>query len=167
MDMFHTLVRTHARPAVLLIRVLVGWVFLSEGLQKFIYADDVGAGRFARIGIPSPEVLGPFVGAVEILCGTLVLLGLLTRLAVIPLLITMSVAFISTKVPILIGQDWGPFAVRKLSYYGVWGMLHESRTDFSMVLGSLFLLIVGAGRWSLDAMLSSSRGQTTAAKLPR
>lgn len=156
---------TSAGPAVILIRVLVGWVFLSEGIQKFLYPAAVGAGRFAKIGIPSPEVVGPFVGTVEIVCGSLILLGLLTRLAAVPLLVTMLVAITSTKVPILLGHGFGPFAAPKsLPYGGLWGMLHEARTDVSMVLGLLFLLIVGAGRWSADARLfgRSLRGRPVA-----
>jgi uncharacterized membrane protein YphA (DoxX/SURF4 family) len=146
--------RTHAPAAVILVRVLVGWVFLSEGIQKFLYGDAVGAGRFAKIGIPAPEVMAPLVGVIEIACGTLILAGLLTRLAAAPLLVTMTVAVISTKLPILCGHGIGPFAAPKpLPYGGLWGMLHEARTDLSMILGLLFLLVVGAGQWSLDAKL--------------
>jgi putative oxidoreductase len=140
-----------APAATVLIRIMVGAVFLSEGIQKFLYPADVGAGRFARIGLPQPDVLGPFVGSVEIVCGTLVLIGLLTRLAVLPLLGVMAAAFVTTKLPILLGQDLGPFQVRQLPYYGFWGFAHESRTDFSMVMGSLFLLFAGPGPYSLDA----------------
>lgn len=140
-----------APAATILIRVMVGAVFLAEGLQKFLYPAEVGAGRFARIGIPYPDLMGPFVGSVEVLCGTLVLIGLFTRLAVVPLLGIMAVAFVSTKLPILLGHDLGPFQVRQLSYYGFWGFAHESRTDFAMVMGSLFLLIVGPGPLSLDS----------------
>lgn len=153
MPLLPTLTRTSAPAATILIRVLVGWVFLSEGIQKFLYPDQVGVGRFARIGIPSPELTAPFVASVEICCGTLILLGLLTRLATVPLLISMAVAVLSTKIPILLNQPLGPFALPKVSYYGLWGMLHEARTDFSMILGSLFLLAVGAGRLSLDHLL--------------
>ncbi len=130
--------RTTAPGAAVLIRVLVGWVFVSEGVQKFLFPDALGAGRFARIGIPGPQLTAPFVGAVEIVCGLLLLLGLLTRLATIPLLIDMAVAILSTKLPMLSAQ-------------GFWPMLHEARTDFSMVLGLVFLLLVGPGPWSLDA----------------
>jgi putative oxidoreductase len=130
---------------------MVGAVFLSEGIQKFLYPAYVGAGRFERIGIPNPEVMGPFVGAIEIVCGALVLLGLYTRWAVIPLLGIMGVAFVTTKLPILLGQDLGPFRVRQLNYYGLWSFAHESRTDFSMVMGSLFLWFVGPGPLSIDA----------------
>jgi putative oxidoreductase len=141
----------HAPAATLLIRVMVGAVFLFEGIQKFLYPAAVGAGRFERIGIPYADFLGPLVGGVEIVCGALVLLGLLTRLAVLPLLGIMAVALVTTKLPILLGQDLGPFQVRELPYYGFWGFAHESRTDFSMVMGSLFLLLVGPGGLSLDA----------------
>jgi len=146
---------TRAPAAVLLIRLLVGAVFLSEGIQKFLFSGAVGAGRFAKIGIPSPEVMGPFVGVVEIVCGTLILLGLLTRLAAIPLIINMLVAILTTKIPILLGHGFWGFSLRQLPYYGFWGIAHEARTDFSMLLGSLFLLIVGAGAWSIDMRLTS------------
>jgi putative oxidoreductase len=82
------------------------------------------------------------------------LLGLLTRLAAIPLIINMLVAIISTKIPILLGQGFWGFSLRSVPYYGFWGMAHEARTDFSMLLGSLFLLIVGGGALSLDRILT-------------
>jgi uncharacterized membrane protein YphA (DoxX/SURF4 family) len=108
MALFHRLVDSDAPAAVILIRFLVGAVFLSEGIQKFLFSDAVGAGRFAKIGIPSPEVMAPFVGVFEITCGTLVLLGLLTRLGAIPLIVIMLVAISTTKVPILINEGfWG------------------------------------------------------------
>lgn len=140
-----------APTATILIRLMVGAVFLAEGVQKFIYPAHAGAGRFARIGIPQPEMLAPFVGGAEIVCGTLVLIGLFTRFAVLPLLGIMAVALITTKLPILLGQDLGPFQVRELPYYGLLGFAHESRTDFCMVMGSFFLLLVGPGPLSLDA----------------
>lgn len=139
---------------MLLIRIVVGGVFLSEGIQKFLYPAENGAGRFARIGIPSPEVMGPFVGVVEIVFGTLILIGLLTRLAAIPLIVDMIVAILSTKIPILLGHGFWGFSLRTLPYYGFWGMLHEARTDLAMLSGSIFLLIVGGGLWSIDARLS-------------
>jgi putative oxidoreductase len=138
---------TNAPASVILIRLLVGAVFLTEGIQKFLYPAELGAGRFAKIGLPSPEVLGPLVGGFEVVCGALVILGLFTRLAAIPLLTIISVAIWTTKVPLLKG--------------GFWKMAHEARTDYAMLLGSLFLLIVGAGLWSLDA-----RQRTTKAKAP-
>jgi putative oxidoreductase len=149
---------TTAPAATILVRFIVGPVFLSEGIQKFLYPDENGVGRFMKIGIPSPETLAPFVGVVEIVCGTLLILGLFTRLASIPLIINMLVAIVSTKIPILLGYEFLGFSLRKVSYYGFWGMAHETRTDWSMLLGSIFLLIVGAGSISLDAFLSKRGG---------
>lgn len=137
---FRKIIESNAPRSVILIRLIVGAVFLSEGIQKFLYPAELGAGRFVKIGIPFPQILGPFVGVTEIVCGALILLGLLTRLAAVPLIINMLVAISSTKIPILIKS-------------GFWSMAHESRTDFAMLLGSIFLLIVGAGLWSLDAKL--------------
>ena len=146
-----------APRAVFLIRLMVGGVFLAEGIQKFLYPSELGAGRFAKIGIPWPDVSGPFVGAAETLCGALVIAGLLTRLSAAVLLIDISVAILSTKVPILLGHGFGPFSLAKLPRYGFWSMVHEARTDFSMWLGCLFLILVGAGRASLDALLPRRR----------
>ncbi len=123
--------------AVVLIRILVGWVFVSEGMQKFLFPAQLGVGRFEKVGIPSAHVMAPFVGTVEIVCGSLLLIGLLTRLAAIPLLGVILVAIATTKIPMI-------------AKTGMWSMLHEARTDFSMLLGLLFLLITGAGSLSLD-----------------
>jgi len=136
---------------------MAGGVFLSEGIQKFLYAEALGSGRFARIGIPAPEIMGPFVGIVEIVCGALLLAGFLTRLAALPLLINISVAIISTKIPILLGRGYWIFSLQGLSRYGFWSMLHEARTDFSMLLGLIFLIITGAVSCSLDARLGKPR----------
>jgi len=146
-----------APTATILIRAMVGAVFLAEGIQKFLYSAEVGAGRFAKMSMPQPELLAPFVGGVEIVCGTLVLLGLFTRWAVLPLLGVMAVAFVTTKLPILLGQDIGPFQLRQLPYYGFWGFAHETRTDFSMIMGSVFLLLVGPGPLSMDERRTPQR----------
>jgi len=139
---------TSAPREVVLIRFAVGLIFVSEGTQKFLFPAALGAGRFAKTGIPHPEILGPFVGTMEILCGSLVLLGLATRLAAIPLVFTMLVALTSTKLPILLGHAVWRFAAPAKGT-GVWSMLHESRTDVAMLAGTLFLLAVGAGPWSV------------------
>jgi uncharacterized membrane protein YphA (DoxX/SURF4 family) len=154
----HTLVTSRAPAATLLIRIMVGAVFVSEGIQKFLYPGAVGAGRFAKIGIPAPEVMGPLVGVIEITCGVLVLLGLLTRAAAVPLIGVMLVAIVSTKIPILLGEGFWGFELRKLPEYGFWSMAHEARTDFAMLLGSAFLVLVGAGPTSIDHRLASRRG---------
>ena len=91
------------------------------------------------------------------LCGLLLLHGLFTRLAAIPLIATMLVAIVTTKVPILLGTGFWGFQLRELSSYGFWSMAHESRTDFSMLLGATFLLFVGGGPLALDAILARRR----------
>lgn len=137
MSLLQNLVRTRNDAAILLIRLMVGTVFLSEGIQKFLFSIERGTGRFAKIGLPNPEFLGPFVGTFEVVCGVLVLLGLFTRLAAVPLLTIMLVALASTKSEVLVND-------------GFWEMMHGSRTDWAMLLGSIFLIIKGSGRWSLD-----------------
>lgn len=135
--MLKKIIQTENHRAFILLRLMVGVVFLSEGIQKFLFADKIGAGRFSKIGLPNPGFLGPFVGCFEIVCGMLVLIGFFTRVAVIPLIIIMLVAIYTTKLEILASQ-------------GFWAMMHESRTDWAMLLGSIFLLIKGGGRWSID-----------------
>jgi len=131
---------TDASKTTLLIRLMIGTVFLSEGIQKFLFPEDLGSGRFEKIGIPFHQFFGSFVGTFEIVCGMLILVGLLTRLASIPLIIIMLVAIATTKADILAQK-------------GFWEMLHASRTDWAMLLGSIFLLIKGSGSWSLDKRL--------------
>ena len=146
---------TKASIWTVLIRLQVGlMVFFPEGIQKLIFPDILGAGRFVRIGIPFPELMGPFVGVVETVCGLLLIVGLFTRLASIPLIIIMIVALVSTKLPILVGHDvWGFHLAQDIKRTGFWSMMHEARADLTMLLGCLYLLIVGAGRWSLDALM--------------
>ena len=146
---------TSAPRSVILIRLIVGAVFLSEGIQKFLYPNDLGVGRFIKIGIPAPQIMAPFVGVIEIVCGTLIIIGLLTRLAAALLIFDILVAIISTKIPILVGHGFWRFSLSKLPTYGFWSMVHEARVDYAMLFGSIFLLIVGAGAWSIDARLSS------------
>jgi putative oxidoreductase len=117
---------------IMLIRILVGWVFLSEGIQKFLFPDTLGVGRFVKIGSPWPHAMALFVGTVEIVCGTQVLVGLLTRFVVIPLLGVIAVALYSTKIVVFTKS-------------GFWGTLREARTDVSMLLGLIFLVLVGGG----------------------
>lgn len=125
------------------IRLMTGCVFLSEGIQKFLFSDALGAGRFARIGIPAPDFFGPFVGTVEILGSVLILVGLFTRYAAIPLTVVMIVAIMTTKIPMLAEK-------------GFWVMAHESRTDWAMRIGLVVIQILGGGRWSLDGRLNST-----------
>jgi len=142
------LLASKGSAAVILIRIIVGGVFLSEGIQKFLFPVALGVGRFEKIGIPAPEVMAPFVGAVEIMGGVLLLSGFLARLAATPLIINMLVAISTTKVPILLKS-------------GFWAMAHEARVDFAMLLGCIFLLIEGAGTWSIDALLTRGADHRT------
>ena len=124
--------------ATALLRLVVGAIFVSEGIQKFLFAGELGVGRFAKIGIPVPELTAPFVGVVEIVGGALLALGLATRLVAIPLLVSMTVAITSTKL-VTFGKN------------GFWKTAHEARTDVLMIAALVFVVAVGAGPWSLDA----------------
>jgi putative oxidoreductase len=132
------------QPGNILIRLLVGLVFLSEGIQKFLAPQTNGVGRFAKIGIPDPQFFGPFTGANEIICGILLIIGLYTRIAAVPLLVVILVAIYTTKIPILIGK-------------GFWAAAHEGRADFCMLVGLIFLLIYGAGKYSIDSNFTTTK----------
>lgn len=132
------------------VRLSLAGVFIPEGLQKLTHADELGAGRFAKIGIPSPELFGPLVGWVELIAGILLLVGYASRLAAVPIIVVMIVAIISTKIPILLGREWWIFSLRDLDRYGFLSFTHETRTDWAMLMGAFFMLLSGSGRWSLD-----------------
>ena len=142
--MVRKIIQTDNAASTVIIRLMVGAVFLSEGIQKFLFANKLGAGRFAKIGLPNPDFLGPFVGSFEIVCGLLILAGLFTRLAAIPLLTIMLVAIATTKAQLLNDN-------------GFWSMLHDSRTDWAMLLGSIFLIIKGGGKWSFDQKIAKHK----------
>ena len=144
------LIYTDNSKTTILIRLMVGTVFLSEGIQKFLYPAMRGVGRFEKMGFPSADFFATFVGVFEILCGLLILIGFITRGAAMAMLINMTVAIVVTKIPIAFGESFGPFVLRNLKSYGFWSMAHEMRTDLAMWLGSLFLLIKGGGKWSVD-----------------
>jgi uncharacterized membrane protein YphA (DoxX/SURF4 family) len=125
-------------------RIIVGMIFLSEGIQKFILPELVGTGRFEKIGFAHPAFWAYFTGSFEIICGILILIGLFTRYAAIPLLIIMITAFITTKWPVLMDK-------------GFWAMAHEYRTDFAMTLLLVYLLKYGSGKYSVDSQLHKSQ----------
>ena len=132
-----SVLQTDNDTTTIIIRVIVGVIFLSEGVQKFILPLERGAGRFEKIGFYYPEFFSSLVGTFEIVCGILVIIGLLTRLAVIPLIYIMLIALSTTKYKLFMAT-------------GFWNLLHESRTDWAMLLSSIFLLIKGGGKWSID-----------------
>lgn len=123
---------------LLLVRILVGWVFLTEGIQKFLFPGALGAGRFERIGIPAAGFMAPFVGTIEVVCGALVIAGFFAVWAALPLLMVITVAIVTTKLPMLVHQ-------------GFWAAMHEGRTDFCMLLGLGAILLMGSGRLSMDS----------------
>lgn len=131
--------RDRGPPAAVLIRLAVGAVFLTEGVQKFLFPAALGVGRFTQLALPHPTLLAPFVADVEVVCGLFLLVGLLTRISALALLIDICVAIAVTKVPML-ARD------------GFWKTAHESRTDWAMLFGLLFLLFSGSGPFSLEAV---------------
>ena len=146
-DWIHWIAFSTAPPATLLVRAVVGAVFLLEGILKFLNPQELGVGRFIKIGIPFPAFFAPFDGVFEIGCGVLLIVGLMTRLGAIPMIINMIVAITSTKITLLLHE-------------GFWKAAHEARLDFSMFLGCIFLLLVGAGPISLDGFIAARCGTT-------
>jgi uncharacterized membrane protein YphA (DoxX/SURF4 family) len=120
---------------MLLIRVVVGLVFVVEGILKFIRPDELGWGRFTTIGIPYPHILAPLVGGFEIAGGLAIAVGVFAGDAALVLLVVMVTALVTTKVPILLGRTLGPFSLMKLAQYGVLSFLHEARVDLCMIFG--------------------------------
>ena len=125
--------------AILLIRLAVGLIFFTQGIIKYI-DPNMGVVRFTRIGFPHPYFTAHFVGTFEIVCGLLVLVGLWTRAAAVPLLIIITVAIVTTKIPEL-----------SRPHQGFWYMVSDARTDFAMLCSLLFLILAGGGSRSLDA----------------
>lgn len=140
---------TTGHPAILLLRLMAGGVFVSEGIMKFVFPN-LGMGRFAALGFPLPNATASFVAGLEIVGGALLIAGLVTRLVAILFVIEMVVAVLSTKVTLFLGTSPLPLPPAP-PVVGLWAVLHESRSDYAQLLTSLFLAIVGPGRWSLDA----------------
>ncbi len=143
----NSLFRFFLRPTVgpassVLIRLAVGLIFFSQGILKYI-DPNMGVARFTRIGFPHPYFTAHFVGTFEVGCGFLVLLGLRTRAAAVPLLIVITTALATTKIPELFRAN-----------QGFWFMVSDARTDFAMFCSLLFLISVGGGAWSLDELRS-------------
>jgi uncharacterized membrane protein YphA (DoxX/SURF4 family) len=146
---------TDGPESTMVLRLMAGGVFLWEGILKFVYVNQ-GLGRFTKLGIPFPHFTANFVACLEIGGGLLLLSGLLTRLIAIPFVIEMIVAILSTKISLYLGTSPLPLppAPPKI---GMWAVLHESRSDYAQLLTTIFLLINGPGKWSLDAMLGRVR----------
>jgi putative oxidoreductase len=143
---------TRASGAVVLIRLYVGLIFAGEGMLKFLRPDQLGPGRFDKVGIPASTFLAYLDGVFEIGCGVLILAGLLTRLASVPMIVDMFGALGITKVPLL----WSDAPLYPKEG-GLWDLFHEGRLEVAMLCGSVFLLIVGGGAFSLDARMNRDR----------
>lgn len=140
----NTIFRTDHSKATIIIRLMVGLIFLSEGVQKFIRPESVGIGRFEKIGFENFGFWANFTGTFEIICGFLLIIGLFTRISAFILFFIIAVALFKTKIPILVDK-------------GLWDFLHDSRTDWAMSMGSLFLLLKGSGKIGLDYLFFNSR----------
>jgi uncharacterized membrane protein YphA (DoxX/SURF4 family) len=143
---------TNGPPSTLLLRLMAGGVFLSEGILKFVYTNQ-GVGRFTKLGFPWPQLTATFVGSLEIVGGLMLIAGLLTRLTAIPFLIEMVVAILSTKISLYLGTSPLPLPPAPPKV-GFWAVMHETRSDYAQLLTVAFLLLAGPGRWSLDALLA-------------
>jgi putative oxidoreductase len=136
--------KTDSDKTTLIIRLVVSSIFITEGIQKFIYSDSLGAGRFMKIGIPYPELSAPFVGASEIMIGSLILIGLFTRIASAIGIIIMLVALSTTKLSLILN-------------HGVFHFFHEARNDLLMLFCSVFLLLKGSGARGLDHKMNGKQ----------
>jgi uncharacterized membrane protein YphA (DoxX/SURF4 family) len=122
---------------IIFIRLIVGLIFISEGIQKYLFLQIFGPGLFQEIGFSHAYFWAYFTGACEIIFGFLIVIGLLTRLASIPLLIIMITAFMTTKLPLLLHK-------------GLWTFLHENNTEYALTVLLILLIIAGGGKWSVD-----------------
>ena len=140
--------------AIVIIRLMAGTVFFWEGILKFAYANQ-GVGRFTKLGFPFPETTAHFVAIGEIVGGLLLIFGLFTRVVAFYFIVQMIVAVLSTKISLYFGTSPLPMPPAPPKT-GIWAVLHEIRSDYAQILCCLFLLIEGAGRRSLDFMMSAS-----------
>jgi len=147
-----------APRSTVLIRSMAGAVFLWEGVLKFVYTNQ-GVGRFTKLGFPLPELTAHFVAGLEIVGGILLIAGLLTRVTAIPFVVEMVVAILSTKITLYLGTS--PLALPPVPpQIGIWAVLHEVRSEYAQLMSVLFLLAVGPGPWSVDALVARARAHT-------
>ncbi|MDZ7757997.1 DoxX family protein [Rhodohalobacter sp.] len=135
--MKNSILSTEPQKTTLLIRFMVGFYFLAGGVIKLSYPELQDTGFFQNLGFISAGAIVSVISLIEIICGLMIIAGLFTRIAVIPLLLTISFTVLIGKFPILFEE-------------GFWMMAHISRIDFAMFFGCVFLFITGSGFWSLD-----------------
>ncbi len=140
MKLLHRLLQTDRDKTTILIRGIVGYVLVTEGIQKFLYSDALGVGRFLKMGIPNAEFMAPFVGSCEMLFGSFIMIGFPIRMATIPQIIIMLTALVTTKLPVL-------------SEKGVLTFSHEARADLLMLFGLVLLLVKGSEAFSVDSRI--------------
>ena len=141
------ILNTGSDSKIIFVRVIVGLIFISEGIQKYVVITMLGPEFFSGIGFRNPVFWAYFTGAFEMSCGLLILVGFLTRVASVPLLIIMMVAFVTTKLSLLTTHGFLTFA-------------HEYRIDFSLTILLVLLMIYGGGKWSFDLkILKSEHGK--------
>jgi uncharacterized membrane protein YphA (DoxX/SURF4 family) len=141
--------------AILMIRLMAGAVFFWEGVMKFVFPNQ-GVGRFTKLGFPWPHFTATADGWFEIVGGLLLLTGLLTRAIAIPFVVEMIVAMLSTKIPMFLGTS--PLPLPPVPpQIGFWAVLHEIRSEYAQLFTCAFLMVVGPGRWSVDALLARRR----------
>ncbi len=150
--------------AILIIRLMAGSVFFWEGILKFVYVNQ-GVGRFTKLGFPFPEITAHWIAAGEIIGGLLIIFGIFTRFVSFYFIVQMIVAVLSTKIDLYFGISPLPMppAPPKM---GIWAVLHEIRSDYAQILGCLFLLLEGAGRRSLDFVISTKYKVYHAVNMP-
>jgi putative oxidoreductase len=135
--------------AILLVRIAIAFVFITTGTQKFLFPEMLDVGRFSAIGLPSPGLVASVVAGLEIACGALILVGLLTRLAALVLAVDTILVIAATKVPILLGHGFWGFA-DPAGAVGFWSMAQQARTELAMLLCCGFLVATGPGAVSID-----------------
>jgi putative oxidoreductase len=155
---------TNGPKSILILRLMAGGVFFWEGILKFVYTNQ-GVGRFTKLGIPFPHFTANFIGGLEIVGGLLILSGFMTRFIAVPFIIEMIVAILSTKISLYLGTSPLPLPPA-LPKVGVWAVLHEIRSDYAQILTTVFLLVNGPGKWSLDAVLGRSKSSQAVEALP-
>ena len=119
-----------------LARITVGWLFLQTGWGKLNHLSDI-VSYFKELGIPMPEFQAPLAASAEFVCGALILAGLFTRLACVPLIVTMIVAIVTA---------------RKADYEGIASLF--GFVEYLYIVLFVWLGVAGAGPLSLDRLLA-------------